>query len=467
MNLKKIVYVLLFALIVVSLAACAGGTEAETADEAAAPDDTASESAEAEDAEDAEAEDEAEADAEAADEVVEIEFYFPEGFGRPEAFAAVIEAFEAKYPNIKVNVRLNTYADFKPSLPVMWASDNVSDVVLTGGPDIQEYAYNGALLPLDDLFPESEWDKYSSGVMQEVTYQGSVYGAPFGDSAIAFYYNQDMFDAAGIEAPATLDEAWTWEEWLTNIQEIVAVAEEEQGSKVWGLVGLNNPPTEDYWTMWIPRSAGEPGSPTYMGISEDGTTLQGYLDTPESIAALEFYQDLFQEYELMPTDEIPDAFGTGQSACYMAFTSLGRFLGMDYPDLNWGVMPLPYFETPITHTGSFAPSISAKSEHPEEAKTFIRFLTQEEGLMIYNGMNPGLPALLSAREEVPELEGYAQMFVDLNREWGASRPASPGHAIYNEIVGADMMVDIALGADVEERVQQAIMEAEAQLAQFK
>jgi ABC-type glycerol-3-phosphate transport system substrate-binding protein len=456
MEKRNFLLVLLTALLMLMLVACGGGEQAEepAAEEPPPAEEPAEEAAEP-------------AEEEAAAEVTEIEFYFPEGFGRPESFAAVIEAFEEKYPDIKVNVRLNTWADFKPSLPIMWASDNVSDVVLTDGPDIQEYAFNGALLPLDDLFPESDWGEYAPGVMQEITYEGSVYGAPFGDSAIAFYCNSAMFDAAGIEKPTTLEDAWTWDEWLTNVTEIAAVAEEEQGRKVWGLVGLNNPPTLDYWTMWIPRSAGEKGSNTFKGISDDGTTLTGYLDTPEAIEALKFYQALFQEHELMPTDDVPDAFGTEQSVCYMAFTSLGNILANDYPDLEWFVMPLPYFVTPITHTGSFAPSVSAKSEHPEEAKKFIEYLTKEEGLLLYNELNPGLPAKLSARDEVDALQGYAKMFVDLNREWGVSRPPSPGHAMYAAIVGDTMMVDIALGADVEEAVQAAIMEAEAQLAQFK
>lgn len=462
MEKRNLFLLFIVTLFVFSLVACGGGAETEepVVEEAPAVEEPAAE-------EEAAVEEPAAEEEAAAEEVTEIEFYFPEGFGRPEAFALVIEAFEEKYPNIKVNVRMNTYAEFKPSLPVMWASDNVADVVLTGGPDIQEYAFNQALLPLDDLFPESEWGEYAPGVMQEVAYEGSVYGAPFGDSATAFYCNSAMFDAAGIEKPMTLEEAWTWDEWLTNVQQIAAVAEEEQGGKVWGLVGLNNPPVEDYWTMWIPRSAGEKGSNTFKGISDDGTTLTGYLDTPEAIEALKFWQALFQEHELMPTDEVPDAFGTEQAVCYMAFTSLGRFIGLDYPDLEWFVMPLPYFVTPITHTGSFAPSISAKSSNPDAAKQFVEYLTKEEGLLIYNGSNPGIPAKLSVRDQIPELEGYAQLFLQANEEWGASRPASPGHALYNSIVGQTMMKDIALGADVEEAVQAAILEAEAQLAMFK
>jgi fructooligosaccharide transport system substrate-binding protein len=403
----------------------------------------------------------------AEDDVVEIEFYFPEGFGREERYAAIIEAFEEKYPNIKVNVRLSTWGEFKKSLPIMWSSDNVADVVLTDGPDIQEYAYYGALLPLDDLFPESELEKYSPGVVEAVTYKGSIYGAPYLDNALAFYCNKDMFEAAGIEAPITLEDAWTFDEWLVNIQQVVAVAEEEQGRKIWGLVGINNPPFGSYWTMWIPRSAGEKGSPTFMGISEDGTELSGYLDTPESLAVLQFYQDLFQVHKLMPTADIPDAFETGQSACRMHVVSGGLVFQRDYPDLNWFVMPLPYFVTPLTHTGGFAPSVSARSAHPEEAKTFLRFLTKDEGLLLDLKAFPSLPGNLEIRSEIPELSGYAQVFLELNEQWGVARPVSPGHSIYDDVVATDMMLDIALGADVKTRVQQAIQDAEALLTQFK
>lgn len=405
---------------------------------------------------------------EAPAEIVEIEFYFPEGFRRPEIYAKVIEAFEAKYPNIKVNVRLSTWSDFKPSLPLMWASDNVADVVLTDAPDIHEYAYYGALLPIDDLFPPEEYDLYAPGPVQAGLYKGNMYGAPYADSSIAFYYNVDMFEAAGIQPPTSVDDAWTFDKWLENVKLVVEVAEEQQGRKVWGLTGTNNPPFGTYWTMWIPRTAGTLGSPTFMGVSEDGTVLSGYLDTPESLAALQFYQDLFQVHELMPTANVPDAFPTGQSACYMGVISDGWNWMDQYPDFNWGVMPLPYFETPLTHTGSFAPSISANAPHPEEAKIFLRFLTQEEGAMIYFTESLSIPARLEFRDDIEALNlEYAQMFLELNERFGVARPLTPGGAIYNEIVATDMMLDIALGADVASRVQQAIQEAEALLAQFR
>ena len=276
MNIRKLLPIILLVLILIGLSACTPAAVNETVTEESAPTDEI-------------------VTAEPTKELVEIEFYFSEGFGKEATFDKMIAAFEAKYPYIKVNKRINTWTEFRPSLPIMWASDKVSDVIDTNGPDIREFAYYGVLLPLDDIFPESELKNFAPSVVEEVSYNGHIYGAPYTDSVIPMFYNKDMFAAAGVEAPTSMDDPWTWDEWLTNIQKVVDVAEEAQGRKIWGLVGLQNPPIMDYWVAWIPRSAGEKGSPTFMGISEDGTTLHGYLDTPESLAALQFYQRPFSK----------------------------------------------------------------------------------------------------------------------------------------------------------------------------
>ena len=47
------------------------------------------------------------------------------------------------------------------------------------------------------------------------------------------------------------------------------------------------------------------------------------------------------------------------------------------------------------------------------------------------------------------------------------RPGGPAHTIFNRIIASDMMVNIALGGDIEEEVANAILEADAQLMQFR
>ena len=404
---------------------------------------------------------------ERAPSVVEIEFYFPEGFNRPLAFGKVIEKFEQAHPNIKVRTRITPYTEFITSLAIMWAANDVSDVVLTNSPDIKQYAYEGALLPLDDLFPKSDYQYYAPGIIEDVLWEGSIYGAPIWDSAVGLYYNVDMFNDAGIQAPRTLDEAWTFNEFVTNVTKVMKTAEKNQNRKVWGMASVNNPLREDYWNMWIVRSAGTEDSNTFKSISDDGTKLRGYLDTPEAIEALKFYQKLYNEYEFMPKADVPDGFGTGQVATYLGPISSGWTFTNNFPNLNWDVMPLPYFVTPITHTGSFAPSIAARTRHPEAAKAFVKYLSSAEALITYAQYNQSLPGRIDIRNQIPEFsEGHSLMFQELNEKWGRSRPMSPGHTIYQNIISRDMMLDIAYGADVERTVRDAINAAESQLRRY-
>ncbi len=400
------------------------------------------------------------------EEPVTIDFWIPSGRGRDEGVAAVVEAFEAQHPNIKVEVTAFPFGEFLNTLKIALAGDDPPDASLTNGVDIQGLAYNGALLPLDDIFSQEDVDDFMGDLVEMVSLEGKMYGAPFQQASAAMYYNKDYFEAAGIEVPQTLEDAWTWPEFVENVKTVMD-QQAEQGNQIWGMVGLTNPIRSTFFAWTIVRSNSEPGSPFWDGISPDWTTVAGYIDTPEAMEAYRFYQSLYTE-GIAPQDDIPDAFGTGQAATYFAIPPTGSVLDKNFPDLNWGVMPLPYLKTPITHTGSFAPTVSAKSDNPEEAKEFVRFFTSGEGYMVYHSVTPIIPGRKSLQAQIPELqEGYLKLLFDEVVDWGVSRPGGPAHSIFNQIIAQDMMINIALGGDIEETVAAAVAEADAQLAQFK
>jgi len=216
------------------------------------------------------------------------------------------------------------------------------------------------------------------------------------------------------------------------------------------------------------RSNSEPGSPLWESVSPDFTTVEGYVDTPEAMEAYEFFQSLYAD-EMAPRDAVPDAFGNGQSVTHMAIPAIGGVLNNNFPDLNWGVMPPPYFKTPLTHTGSFAPVIAAKSDSPEEAKLFADYFVSREGITDYYNVTPILPGRKSLQEDIPELQGDGYLAFLFNEavEQGVARPGGPAHSIFNSVIAVNMMRDIALGEDIAETVAGAIAEAEAQMAQFK
>ena len=402
----------------------------------------------------------------AAQDEVTIDFWIPGGRGRDEGTAAVIEAFEALNPHITVELTSIPFGEFFDSLQVAFAGNNPPDAALIDGVGVQNLAYNGALMPIEDMFSEEDLDDFMTDLIQMVSLDGHMFGAPWSNAANALYYNVDMFEAAGVEAPQTLEDVWTWQEFVENVN-IVRAHQAEQGNEVWGMMGFNNPMRGAFFTWTMIRSFSSPGEPLWDGISSDFTTLSGYIDTPEAMEAYAWYQSLYTD-GFMPTDNIPDAFPNGLTATYFVIPPTGSVLNRNFPDLNWAVMPVPYANTKLSHTGSFAPGIAAKSDNPDEAKAFVKFFTSPEGYIIYHNVTKVVPGRKSIQQQLPEFqEGYLGLLFDQMVAWGVARPGGPAHTIFNRIVASDMMENIALGGDIEEEVANAILEGEAQMMQFR
>lgn len=395
----------------------------------------------------------------------ELKVFVPQSPGIPEGLQAIANVYMERNPGVSVKVRSVPFNKYKEQLMVMWASDNVDDVVTNGAPEIANFAYYDALLPLDDILPAQDRKLFVKSAVDAVTYKGKIYAYPFREAASVMYYNKDYFAKAGV-VPATLDKPWTWQQWLANINKVRAAVKTPAGKDVWGLTFLANPGRGDFWLTPIIRSAGQPGSPTYKAISDDGMTLKGYADTPEALEAYRFYQKLYTEYKLAPTAEIPDAFATGQSATMISFLATANELKKKFPALNWGMMPVPYMVTPLVHTGGFTYSVSAKSKVPALAKDFVRFAGSEEGTKLYfKAAGPDLVSRIGFAEKYPEYykEDYEKFFAGILERYGESRPNTPGYVVYNTIMGFNLFMDLATGADVAKTVQSKIQEFESQI----
>src|SRR5690606_38861987 len=148
-----------------------------------------------------------------------------------------------------------------------------------------------------------------------------VYSTGLQTSGIGLFYNKTLTDAAGIEVPTSLDEAWTWDE---AHEAMLACQQGEPGSpEVWGLAGSRHGTGAP--NAWLPmlRGFGDPEAPegssaanTFAAISEDGLVVDGYLTTPEMIEGATAYQTLFQgDTAVSPQTPIPDSFLNG-TACF-------------------------------------------------------------------------------------------------------------------------------------------------------
>lgn len=386
----------------------------------------------------------------------------------------IIDDFMAEYPWITVEIQAVPFGEYYQTLAAQTSAGNLPDVIAADLPNITSYAYNGLIIPLvpyayTEADVQTEIDDFLPSFVEQATYDGQLYAVSTKNSAVAMYYNADMFAEAGIEAPTTLEEGWTMEEAREVWLQLTQRPSEDAAPTVWGLLGRNGGlfGLGSYHGVGLIRSAGEPGSPTYMGMSADGFSIDGYMNTTEAIAALQFLQDLHQVDKVAPLEVIQNGFETGQGATYEFPEQLISVLNNQYPDLNYGVMPLPYFKTGFTHDGAYAYTISRDSANPEAAGLLINWLANYENSLYISREGQSLGVRKSVLEAVTDYDELPKkIFYDELVEWGEGRQNSVAYSEYVEIVNAGIR-DILLGAPVEQTVAQMVSDFEAAAAAYR
>jgi ABC-type glycerol-3-phosphate transport system substrate-binding protein len=406
------------------------------------------------------------ADADACDEIITLRMLRWQG----DTLDIAIEDYKAVEPCVEIAVEEVPFGQLYEKISIVATSDDPPDLLLYDGPFTQSYAEAGMLLPLDDYITEEHLNDILIATRSEHSYQGRLYSPGLEQSAMALFYNKDMTDAAGIDPPQELSEAWTWEEAVEAFRKI-----QDEGIAEWGVAPSafgDGTPGFAYRDLIMARSMGDPDAPkdssayrTYWSISEDGCTVDGYLNTPEAIEGLEFYAQMFDEWEITPKVGIPNALLDGTAAFGLEPPFVAGVLEAN-ADFEWGIAPLPYFNTPFTHTGSVTIGVSAKTKYPDEAAAFVMFATNPEQSKKYSDNYKSLPVRQSILDQQTFFDEYPQsIFADSLAQSGQPRPPTPAFTQYEQVV-TTALSDIALGADAQETMDRAVAELDPILARY-
>ncbi|QHW31923.1 sugar ABC transporter substrate-binding protein [Paenibacillus rhizovicinus] len=209
------------------------------------------------------------------------------GAGELKEFQDLIDKLNASATDYQIEVQ-SIPADYYVKLQTMVAAHQAPDFMWLSQEYVPQYASLGAIAPLDDpLASVSSFqaDDYYPGPLNVGKVNGKIYGLPWISQPYMLYYNQDMFDNAGVAAPTN---DWTWDDFV------------EAGKKLtkdgqWGAL-LNNMPTAMY--TW-----------SYGGDIFD-TAGKIVLDSPESIQGLQMYQTIVKS-GIMPQRAQADSMGNG------------------------------------------------------------------------------------------------------------------------------------------------------------
>lgn len=376
----------------------------------------------------------------------------------------IFAEYDKANENIELQVDRVPFNELYRKIAISVASESPYDVIYVDGPLTKNYAYNNIIIPLNEYFTEEELSDFLPASINEGSFNGNIYSIPERQSATAIIYNKKYLEEAGITPPSKLEDAWTMNEFLEVLKQVTQRDENGRVTR-WGLTQMSKYRVySDY--SFIRSNGSDENHPTFLGISPDGSTVSGYLDHPDTIEALKFWQDLHQVYKVIPTQQSPSMFENGLSVFYQAAgTSVGK-LNKEYPDIEWGIMPQPYFKTPIVHTGSFHWGVSAKSKYKNQAVDFVKYITNPENATKLHLAVQQIPARRSVLDNVKTYESYPmKVYKESMKEWGEPRTQTVAFREYEDIM-LKMLKDIILGANVEERVVLTVKDINAVLSKY-
>lgn len=220
---------------------------------------------------------------------------------------ANIKSFNETYPNITVTTNLTAYADYWKKLRTQAEGRTLPDVMWMNGPNIQLYAGNDMLEPLDDVTAAGiAWSDYPTSLVDLYTYQGVHYAIPKDYDTIGVFYNKTLFASAGAALPT---EDWTWEDFHTAARTISAWGK-DQG--IWGCATTVNGDGQGTYYNTIAQAGGY--------VIKDG---RSGFDNPASVKGLQCWADWIADGSVAPPAVVADTkpesmFTSGKSAMLWA-----------------------------------------------------------------------------------------------------------------------------------------------------
>lgn len=127
------------------------------------------------------------------------------GDSRHKATLEAIEAFEAKYPGIKVQSTYGTWSGWEDSMATMFATKTAPDINQINWNWITSYSANGsAFMDLNYVSNILDLSQYSQDALNQCVSSDKLQAIPVSMTGRIFYWNKTTFDKAGVEIPKTL-----------------------------------------------------------------------------------------------------------------------------------------------------------------------------------------------------------------------------------------------------------------------
>jgi fructooligosaccharide transport system substrate-binding protein len=373
------------------------------------------------------------------------------------------DALEAaiKAANLDFDVDIIEYPqnEYENKVKMAFGSNTATDLILMDGPNIASYATTGVLEPLDSYWDKSDFSDLVASSQSTVTWNSHIWAAPLNEANTVLFYNKKIFDELGIVAPKKLEDAWTFQQ-LMDVCKKVTIPGKRYAiqPQMFSLANKNEGMTFTQM-LWLWMAGGSV-------IAPDGSTATGYFDSAASKKGIQFYADLFKN-GYSTTEDIVNAFETDKVAMWVNGPWCIGNWKKDFPNVQWGAMPMPKDVVSASGSGSWNIAISKSSKNKENAYKVIQAITGKKGQATWCSMTGNLPSRKSILESDPAYKEYP--FDIINQQLVSTAKARPVTPAYPQISEAltNCFSEVAFGADVNQSVDKATKKMNEALAAVK
>jgi multiple sugar transport system substrate-binding protein len=346
-------------------------------------------------------------------------------------FDAIFEDFTKQYPWITVK---DTAGVSDQKIIQAINSGTAPDAVLSFGLDnVGKFCQSGAWQDLKPYMDQSGFDtsQFPDSIFQYTSYAGSQCALPFLTDAYGLYYNQDMFDAAGISGPPK-----TMSELVADAKKLT-VFNPDGSIKVAGFVPWQGYYETNSVTMSIPF-----GCPWYNAdVTKSEFTDPCWSDLMDwQKELIDFYgRDNLTKFVAGQGNEwsTENDFETGRAAMNLDGEWRTAFIADDNPKLNYMTAPMPVPDDAADtygfgQIGGTIIGIPRGSAHAAEAWLLVSWMATDTPTLVYMAnFVRNVPTTFASLESpdldvTPQFQTFLDMFKNPDSHYKPSSPIGDG-----------------------------------------
>lgn len=357
-SMKKVMGILLCVLMVLGVTACGQPTVPDdTSDAASNGTDTASAST-------------------APEEKITLTFSLWGDPAEQETTQAALDVYNNSQDKVYVKALQIGRDEYNEKLQTMATASQMPDCGMVAEDTVISWARDGLMSDID-IYADQENKPLDYLAFK---YNGKTVAYSAANEVLGLWYNKAMFDAAGVPyPPATLDEAWTWDEFIAVAKQLTIDANGkhpgEEGFDKDNIVQYGAYVNQYTWQLeaWALSNGGSFFSPDGTSVTFDAAAVEAM----QKVIDLHLVEHVAPLNDGTQDNGFTSSLGAGNVAMCTEGQWATGFRGAGF-DVDYGVGVLPYMKQKVNICTGGTTGVFATTEHPEEAAEFLRWYNSEE-----------------------------------------------------------------------------------------